>query len=359
MEVLVQAQFAVGVRARVVATAEQYGYVVTVGGPGGSDVDVVAVPAAEAKFDGGGAALSLRDELAPLTLSFDDAVVALALSSSNRFLAVCTRTTIRVVDFHGVVSGKRYDAGAHCVQTLEFQAALGGEPSTFPILTWSRHAPTASGTGDSDRLLVATTDGEAFVVPGGSGGVWRAVDGLCTAFSWSPLPSTSSSSSSAALSADLGAVGRRNELVIVDVAAGATLTSIDNVLGEDGNFEITHVNWFSPDTVFVGGTHADADGESILAAAVVRLSINAASPRASASVLDVTVLDNSSICPPERSDTQILLSSQYIDQWYVVVGTVFPRLLRTSLTFAPSRRFCSWAGVSSSCVHQHPTRCRS
>ena len=316
-----QAQFTVGMRASVVVAADQYGYVLTVGGPGGCDVDVVAVAAAEAKFDGGGTALSLRAELAPLTVSLDDTVVALALSSSNRFLAVCTRTCLRLVDFHGVVTAKRYDEKVHCVRTLVFKVALAEEHGGFPVLAWSRHAPTASGSGDSERMLIAMGDGEAFVISAGSGAVRRAVDGMCTAFSWSPPPPSSSSSSSSgakALSSDLGAVGRLNQLVIVDVATSAVLTSADNVLGANGNCEITHVNWFCHDTVFVGGTCSDGEGANSLVAAVVRLSVESGSSRASATVLGTTVLDDSSICPPERSDTKILLSSQYIDQWYVI-----------------------------------------
>ena len=303
-------------------TSEKYGYLIVA-----SDnvIEILSVPALESKFDSGDSFQSLCNDLAPLVLSLDEKVICISLSCSERFLAVFMQSRLLLMDFHGILMDKRYESTKHCIQYFEFPCK---SLAYDPVLSWypysqsqqANNSCSSSNDGSDDLLLVSGNNGELCLVSGTAGFVNRISDTKYTSFSWSPPTSATSSRETQRQTQLIGAAATCNRIDILDIRSGRVIYTVDDVLETgDGNVccEITHLHWFRPDAVFVGGRTRSTDGDNDdapeLLVGIVRLSLNIGDTATVSNVEKNVITDT--ICPPERSDVDIVLSSRYIEQW--------------------------------------------
>ena len=324
MEVILQGKFEFGGKSPnattklCLETSEKYGYLIVA-----SDnvIEILSVPVLESKFDSGDSSQSLRNDLAPLVLSLDEKVICISLSCSERFLAVFMQSQLLLMDFHGILMDKRYESTKHCIQYFEFPCK---SLPYIPVLSWypsqSRQANRGNNDGSDDLLLVSGNNGELCLVSGITGFVKRISDTKYTSFSWSPATSALTSRETQRQTQLIGAAATCNRIDILDIRSGRIIHTVDDVMGTgDDNVccEITHLHWFRPDAVFVGGHTRSANGGNDdapeLIVGLVRLTLSIGDTPTVSNVEKIVVTDT--ICPPERSDVEIVLSSRYIEQW--------------------------------------------
>ena len=291
-----------------VQTSEKYGYLIVASG---NVIEIVCTPVMESKFDSGGSSQSLRNDLTPLVLSLDDNVICITLSCSERFLAVFLQSRLLLLDFHGILMDKRYESTKHCIQYFEFpRKTLPYEP----VLSWN---PSHSSRydGSDDMLVVSGNNDELCLVSGTAGFIKKIHDTKYTSFSWSP--SSSALTTSQRQTQLIGVAATCNRIDILDIRSGRVIYTVDDILkADDDNVccEITHVHWFRPDTVFVGGHSHAAEPELLVG--IVRLSLGVGDTLTVSNAVKIVITDM--ICPSDPSghqDVGIVLSSRYIEQW--------------------------------------------
>ena len=322
MEAILQGKFEFGGKSTIATTklcletSEKYGYLIVAND---NVIEIISVPVVESKFDSGDSVQSLRNDLTPLVLSLDETVMCMSLSCSERFLAVFMQSRLLLLDFHGILMDKRYEPTKHCIQHFEFPyRSLPYDP----ILSWypssSRgvnHSHSSNNDGSDDLLLVSGNNDELCLVSGIKGFVKRISDTKYTSFSWSPPTSALTSRESQQQSQQLiGAAATSNRIDILDITSGQVICTVDDVL-ETGDVnvscEITHVHWFRPDKVFVGGHTRSADLELLVD--VVQLSVSFGDTVTVSNVKKNVITDM--VCPHDRQNVDIVLRSRYIEQW--------------------------------------------